>query len=168
MNSVYDATMFSQVMSQVSTLDFPAYATYLGLIFSALAFVQAKRAKDAAEDTKESLRKVDSVHEISTSIPVLIDVQGCFRSGMVNVVPDKLISAHSNIARVKNSCLSLGQDERDRLTEVCVQLLMIKNYAERFIESEKFENVQISKVNRILTDQIDSLQTVLCVIKGSC
>lgn len=156
-----------QVAPYLLTNEGIAIATYIGvvisiggLLFSFLAFIQAKRAKTAASDAKNAVYRIDSVMEITKSISILNDVQTHLRNKSFSIIPDKILAAHGHLTVVKNGCPDLSESNKNSLIQACAQITRIKNSLERNLEDCKTP-VRVAQTNKVLTTQTENLQEIL-------
>ncbi|MBU1003152.1 MAG: hypothetical protein KKE73_11610 [Proteobacteria bacterium] len=135
-----------------------------GLIFSFLAYRQAKRAKKAAAEAKSAVYSIDSISGLSHAATSIAEAQNHMRSGNLSILPDKFLSAIKHVSSTRNSCPGLEENEKEDLLQVTTQLRNAKNAIEVSLEKNKKLN-EVARLNKILTDQIESLQAILGAVK---
>jgi hypothetical protein len=137
-------------------------ATLVGVVKSKNA---AQSAEEAAKTTRESVRSLDAILEFSTTISALEEIKRLQRQGAWAILPERYAAARKLLILFRESGVELSDTERASIQEAIVNFKDLESKIDKLHDTP--ERLNSSRLNSIISEQIDNLIVVLSTIKKS-
>lgn len=142
----------------ISLLGFAA--TLFGVYRSKAA---AERAEQAARAAKESIRFFETVVDFSAAIAMLEDIKRGHRQEQWLLLLDRYAAIRKVLVTLKAANADLSAEQRTAIQSALTNIAAIERAVEAGLNDK--ESLRSARFNRIISQDIDSLLTVLVEIK---
>ena len=147
----------------------------LGIVISIVGFgvtvagvVRSQRAAEAAataaRETRDSVRLLDTVVEFSAAIAALEELKRLHREANWQILPDRYAHIRKLLATLRTTPILLTPVQKRVITQALINLRKMEDLVERHLK--KSSNLDGAKLNRTITDDIDSLLGVFNDLKS--
>ncbi len=151
-------------------------ASVIGVVISVVGFIvtilgvfksksAAERAAKAADDTRDSIRLLDTVVDFSAAISILEEIKRMHRQRSWSLLPDRYASIRKLLISLRSSGETLTDAQSAIIQNALVNLRAIENQVERSLENA--DGLKPAKFNALISDDVDNLLTVLNELKAA-
>lgn len=124
----------------------------------------AQKAKEAALAVRDYMRRTDTVAEVAAAISALTEIKSLQRHCAWELLPDRYSSLRKALISVRTANPSLAENHLKVLQSAIQMSSSIEKMIEEALTTQTPE-VNISRLNTIVSRQIDKLQELLVQIK---
>ena len=125
----------------------------------------AERAEQAAKETRESIRLLDSVVDFSSAISTLEEIKRMHRQGNWALLPDRYATIRKLLIALRNSGEALTDAQGAVIQSALVNLRSIEAQVERSLRNA--DTLKPARFNALISDDVDNLVAVLTQLKSS-
>jgi hypothetical protein len=146
----------------------------IGVVISVIGFLytlhQVKKTKNAAEaskeaalETKDKIRNLDSVIDFSTVLTIIEEIKRHQRGGNWVVLPDRYSALRSKLVAIKSQCPGITDLQKSVLQGAITQFKNIEGKIDVALTDHSTPDV--TKLNRLVSAEFDRLNEVLLELK---
>jgi len=123
----------------------------------------ARRAEQAARDTRKSIKLLDSVAEFATAITMIDEIKRLNRESAWRVIPDRFSALKRVLVNIRSGEPRLTDDQRRTIQKAVQDLADLESLVERAIESTKdsSEILDVPRINRVISGHADRLSEIV-------
>lgn len=151
------------------------FASLLGLIISFVGFgltlfqlhrtkAVAEAAKEAANQTQEKLRNLDTVMDFSSVITMMDEIKRHHRGNNWIILPDRYSELRTKLVAIKITHSNLTNEQQSVLQNAILQFKTMEVTVEKALSKNSIPT-NFAKFNDIVSTEIDKLNEVLNDIK---
>lgn len=137
-------------------------ATLVGVYKSKTA---AERAEQAAKSVRESIRFFETVVDLSGVIAMLEDIKRGQRQEQWLLLLDRYAAIRKVLVTLRSANIDLTPEQQSVIQAALINISAIEHTVETGLKDP--ERLQSARFNRVVSREIDRLQTVLVEIKNS-
>lgn len=156
-NQVGDLSSLAGVLISI----FGFFATFVGVLKSKNA---ARRAEDAANSAKESIRLFDLVVDFSAAIAILEEIKRAHRQGDVFSLPDRYAAIKKLLLTIIATKIEISDEQRNVVHEAAKYITRMERQIEKKISAN--EKIDLIKFNGKVTENLDNLIKILAEIRS--
>jgi prophage DNA circulation protein len=142
--------------------------TVVGFIITIYNVVKAKSASEAAREATRDVRskiiQIDMVAEFSAALATMDEIKRLQRQKAWPILPDRYSELRRSLVSIKSANPDLPEHHKANLQSAIVSLSRIESQIEETLDSGE-DPSNITKLNDIVSDQTDNLQTILTEVK---
>lgn len=167
--------MLKEITEYIVSNNLGDWASVLGVIIAAVGFLviiikilrlksTAEAVRDAVRNVREDVLRVETVAEFSAALSVMDEIKRLHRRQAWQILPDRYAHLRKALITIKTSYSDL-EDEHKIALQSAIQIF---SGIEKQVEDALAKNLvslDVPKLNRLISKQIDSLQQVLIKIQ---
>lgn len=151
-------------------------ASVIGLIITVISFVvilrnvrrsktAAEQAKKAVDQVRDDLLKTDTVAEFSSTLSSMDEIKRLHRQDAWKILPDRYSSLRRSLISIKSSNPNMSEEYKIAIQGAIQIFSSIEKQVEQALSQNKTPP-DVSKLNSIISRQIDKLQQILVEMKN--
>jgi hypothetical protein len=125
----------------------------------------AQRAEEAANETRRSIQVLENVYDFAAAISAMEEIKRLHREEAWSILPDRYSDLRKRLINLRNSKLELTEEQRATIQRAVQHLRDTEAMVERANESKQ-ESLNVARINRIMSENIDDLHDLFMSIKG--
>ena len=148
------------------------FASILGLIITLLGFsatlfavfrskAAAERAAAAVETVRRDLRKSETVADFASALASMEEIKRLHRQKSLSLLPDRYSSLRKSLISIRSSNPILTAYDQKIIQSSIAQFSSLERTIDEQLLSKEPDDLNMSKINGIVSKQIDSIQEVL-------
>ena len=115
--------------------------------------------------TKTQLSRVNTVAEFSSAIAVMDEIKRLHRARAWDLVPDRYSVLRRLLASIQTLNPDLTDEQKAVLGGAVVQFRTMEHQVETARATDRFTELNLARFNRIATQQLDELDTVMLSVR---
>ena len=167
--------MLEQITQYIVDNNLGDWASVLGVFIAVIGFFitiyKVLRLKSAAvivqnavEKVREDVLRVETVAEFSAALSVMDEIKRLHRQQAWQILPDRYSHLRKSLITIKTSYSELEEDQKIALQSAISIFSGIEKQVEDAL-AKNLNSLDVPKLNRLISKQIDSLQEVLIEIQ---
>ncbi|MCE1016645.1 hypothetical protein LU640_05035 [Pseudomonas monteilii] len=167
--------MFAQFNEFLSMYRVGDYAGIFGLLISIVGFTltiktalnskaAADEAKAAVESIRSDLRRVETVADFATALAIMEEIKSLHRTNTLHLLPDRYSQIKKFLINIRASNPILNGRDQKSVQGAIAQISSLEQSVEKILDGS--EVILPSKLNSVLSKQIEVVQTVLVKVKS--
>jgi hypothetical protein len=145
-------------------------ASVLGLFLAIIGFgitiFTVRKAKFAVLEVRNDIIKIDTISILSEARATMEEIERLHREKAWRILPDRYTVLKKSLISVQGANPDLSKEHKESLNRAVGQFTIIKNKIENILSTHA-DSPDASKLNKIVTKQIDNLTQVLEEIKNT-
>jgi len=152
------------------------WASVLGVIIAIVGFlitiIKIFRLKSTAEAVQDSIRnvredvlRVNTIAEFSAALSVMDEIKRLHRQQAWQILPDRYAYLRKALITIKTSYSDLEEEHKIALQGAIQIFSGVEKQVENAL-AKNLSSLDVPKLNRLISKQIDSLQEVLIKIQN--
>lgn len=145
------------------------FLTIIGFIVTILTLLRTKAAavaaRQAAELTKLQVSRIDTLGEFASAIAIMDEIKRLHRAQAWELVPDRYSMLRRMLTSIQTLNPDLTDEQRTILGGAILQFRTMENQVEKARAANEFEDLNLARFNRIVTQQLDELDKVMLSIR---
>lgn len=125
----------------------------------------AQRAEEAARETRESIRLLDTVVDFAGAIAILEEIKRMQRQRSWVLLPDRYATIRKLLISLRSSGQKLTDEQSAVIQSALANLRTIETQVERSLDNA--DTLKPAKLNALVSDDIDKLLTVLGELRAA-
>lgn len=124
----------------------------------------AERAEQAAKETRQSIRLLDTVVEFSAAITALEEIKRLHREANWPLLPDRYAHIRKLLANLRTAKVDLSDTQKTVVQQALANLRQIEDLVERSLKNTN--QLKPARFNMLISDDIENLLVVLNDLKA--
>ena len=120
----------------------------------------AEQAKQAAEDTRDSIARYDAVADLAAAMTIMDEIKRLQRNGVWAVLPDRYSELQRRLTGIKTAHADLSETQRQNLEEAVGTFARLEKKVERAVIAN-MAPPNPAKLNDVVSGQIEVIHVVL-------
>ena len=144
-------------------------ASIFGVLISITGFfftlIGVRRSRRAAEAARDQIRRFENIVDFSAAIATLEEIKRLHRQGNAwPILPDRYATIRKVLIQLRNSGTRVTAEQSTVIQKAIADLVEIEKLVERALIDQT--QLKPNKLNSIISNDIDSLVTVLTQLKN--
>jgi cell division protein FtsX len=151
-------------------------ASVIGILISLIGFFitiwnviksrkAAQKAEEIVQKVREDISKIETIEEFSKAIATIDEIKRLNRDGAWPILPERYSALRKSLISIKISNPNMPENDKVILSNALRHTSNMEDQIEKFI-IDKSLSVDISKFNKIISQQGDRLTEILVSLKG--
>ena len=151
-------------------------ASLVGLVITVVGFfitiwnvrksrTAAQQAREASLKVREDIRKIDTVSDLSSAISIMHEIKRLHRANEWIILPDRYSTLKKLLISIKVANPDLSETKKKSIQATIQQMTNIDKQIEKVVDGQEAD-VDVPKLNAIITKQVDRLEEVLIEIRN--
>ena len=160
--------MLKEISEYIVRNNLGDWASVLGVIIATVGFlvtiIKLLRLKSAVRKVREDVLRVETVAEFSAALSVMDEIKRLHRQQAWQILPDRYAHLRKALISIKTSYSDLEEEHKKALQSAIQIFRGIEKQVENALAKDS-ASLDVPKLNRLTSIQIDSLQEVLIKIQ---
>lgn len=169
-----EPSQYAQFLSWVEVQRLGDLASMAGLLVSVVGFAltiwgvmrskgAAERAEQAAAETRQTIRLLDTVVDFTTAIGALEEIKRLHRTANWPLLPERYTTIRRLLVTLRTTNPHMTSNQRNVVQSALANLIVIENLVEKGLVNPGSLNA--AKFNSSISNDIDNLLAVLTELK---
>lgn len=168
--------MLKEITEYIVSNNLGDWASIVGVIIAIVGFIvtifkirrlksTGEKVRDAVKKVREDVLRVKTVAEFTAALSVMDEIKRLHREQAWQILPDRYAHLRKALITIKTS-YSDFEEEHKRALQGAIQIFSgIEKQVENALAKDLGSSLDVPKLNRLVSEKIDSLQEVLIKIQ---